>query len=279
MTSNPIRISSEYSIFEVVSFFLQNHITSAPIVDSKDKVLGQISDIELMKAFVQIKMNETSEYKIIDFEKNFFRPQFVNLNSTLPEIVTAMLHCPLKRVLVRDGFGLVGIISPKDVLRTLSGQKSGSLITKLIELEAKTENLNQNFHKVEKGLEKYKSLFDESPYMMYTTDQSGVIVLANSSLHNFLEYAPNQLVGKTVFDIHPESLHELVLKSVNQLLSHTKKETTFSSFKTKSGKIHRVELISSCLKDEQGRSVGAVTLSRLVDGDNLLRALNGVLKN
>ncbi|MCM2283101.1 MAG: PAS domain S-box protein [Bdellovibrionaceae bacterium] len=281
MTLNPLCLSAESDIQDAIRFFLKIHISSAPVINARSEILGQLDELSLMRAFVKHKVQQEKTLKVSDFSHLFSEPQFVSANAPLSEVLTSLIQCPLHRVLVRGGNGgLVGIISPKDVLRALDDKTrpEGTLPAKLRELETNVQKLDVQLQNAEKSLGQYDQLFAASPYMMHSVDRTGKVVMANPALHAFLGYAPGELVGKSVFEIYPKTLHEVVRKSLDQIIQEGRHDLTYSSFQTQAGRAERVEVVSSSIKDDQGRFIGTLTLSRPVDSDALLRSLHGVLE-
>lgn len=278
MTPNPASVSSQSNVEDVVEFFLQNSFSSAPVLDDSGRVLGQLSELNLMRAFVKVEVSQSQNQKLIEFKSLFMEPQFVETSTSLPEVVTALIRCPLHRVLVKNGAGkLVGIISPKDILRRFKGADRQNLQSKLKDLEGEVKKLSHHLKDTQADMDLYKRLFESSPVMTHSVDQKGVILMANPLLHEFLGYDPGELVGQSIFDLYPESLHHEVQQGLQEVIEQGKHALSYSSFKSKSGEVCRVEVISSSLMNDRGEFVGTLTLSRPVDGDQLLRSLHGIL--
>jgi hypothetical protein len=53
---------------------------------------------------------------------------------------------------------------------------------------------------------------------------------------------------------------------------------TYTTMLRKNGDKMRVDIVSSSFKDQKGEFVGTISISREVDAEDLLRALNGLMK-
>lgn len=280
MTRDPICISAENDVAEVVQFFLKNHVSSAPVVGGDGLVLGQLSELDLIRAVVKRQLDDPGLKKIGQFQDYFTQPEFVTSFADLATVVKALIRSPLHRALVADSTDrLLGIISPKDVLRALGGggPRRRHLTQDLQALEDKVKELNKTLQAQNKDLSRYAQVFDSEVYMMHSADRTGKILLANQALHQALDYGDGELIGKSVFDIYPLRLHETVKAGLERVIAGTGLVQVVSSFLTKNGDEVRVEIASSALRDENGNVMGTFTISHLMDTEHLLRKLHGVL--
>lgn len=281
MTPNPICIRADSDVFEAVDFFLKNGVSSAPVTNAAGKVLGQLPELGLMRAFVKRIVQDTPLKRVADFPEQFVHPEFVREKDDLPQVLRSLIHSPLHRVLVNDERErMIGIISPKDVLRALTGdrQHSGTMVKKLQDLEGQVKSLTQSLKTAAGVADQYNKFFESSAYMMHSADRTGKIIMANKVLHRNLGYNQGELIGKSIYDIYPVHLHKLVEMGLKQIMLSGKYELTYSSFISKSGHIFRVEVVSSSVMDGGGKIAASFTISRPVDGESMLRALHGVLE-
>ena len=281
MTPNPICIAAESDIHQAAEFFLKNFVSSAPVKSSEGKVLGQLHELGLMRALVRTKVKDTKLSKVIDFKDQFAAPEFVFDITELPQVVAGLIHSSLHRVLVKDAKGkLVGIISPKDVLRALLGddKKSGEgIVTKMSQLESEIKKLTESLKGATDSLEQYSSFAETGVYMVHSADCDGKILMANTALKNNLGYSGNELIGKNIMDIYAPYLEGEIQDGLRKIMTSGYNGPTYSTFVTKMGKPIRIEIVSSAINDASGKFVGTFTISRTVDSDVLLRALHGVL--
>jgi acetoin utilization protein AcuB len=58
MSKNPITVPMDYTIEETAEVLLKNRINGAPVVDNKGKVIGVITQTDILKALISLlKMN------------------------------------------------------------------------------------------------------------------------------------------------------------------------------------------------------------------------------
>ena len=281
MTANPMCIAADSDIHQAAEFFLKNFVSSVPVKDDNGNVLGQLHELGLMRALVRTKVKDTKLSKVIDFKDQFAAPEFVFDHAEIPLVVSGLMHSSVHRVLVKNSKGyLVGIISPKDVLRALLGdeKKSGEgIVTKLGQLEAEIQKLNQNLKDATSSLDQYASFAETGVYMVHSADRDGKILMANTALKKNLGYDGDELIGKNILDIYAPYLQGEIQEGLRKIMKSGYNGPTYSTFVTKKGKPLRIEIVSSAINDAQGKFIGTFTISRTVDSDVLLRALHGVL--
>lgn len=279
MTKDPACISSESDVQEAVEFFLKQHVGSVPVVGDDQKVIGHLSELGLMKAFVKRKVAGTHRLRVIDFKDVFVTPKFVVPSTPLVEVVKGIAQCPLHRVLVQKESGrLVGIISPKDVLRALSGDLSqtGRMQVKLLELEKEVNKLSEQLNETQRSFDNYAMLFDSAGYMMHSADKDGKILFANQRLHERLGYNEGSLIGRSVYDLYAPHVHDEIKIGLEKVAQFGRHELVYSTYLRKNGQPLRVEVVSSSLKDGSGHFIGTFTISRPIDSEAMLRSLHGV---
>jgi PAS domain S-box-containing protein len=279
MTPNPICISAESEIHEAAEFFLKNFVSSAPVTDTHGKVLGQLAELGLMRALVRARIKDTPLHKVIDFKEQLSAPQFVLESTDIPEVVKGLIQSPVHRVLVQSAAGkLVGIISPKDVLRSLMGEGKNTtkLSDKLHQLDDQIKILSTHLADANSHLMQHTKFFETNQYMMHSADRNGKILMANVTLHQMLGYEHDELIGKTIFDIYPENLHTQIRDGLKKVIAEGGHKLIYSTMVKKNGQTVRVEVVSSSVSDPQGKFLSTFTISRPIDGDLLLKALHGV---
>lgn len=282
MTRNPMTIDCRLDILEAVYFFTQHSIGSVPVLSPTGQVMGQMSEIELMKAFVQRKVDKNPKTKVQDYINLLVKPTFVNIDEPISAVVAGIIKCPLHRVLVKTSVEpLIGIVSPKDVLNYFQGSESRS-VTMLREIETLKEQiqaLKDAMRNAKAHLEVYANLFNSSPYMMYACNKEGCIIMANKKTHSMLGYDKGKLIGRSVLDLFPEDEHKRVGEALAKMKADDSHSVIYLSMKKKSGDVVRVEQASNILRDSGGEFMGIFFLNREMDSDQLLRALHGVFKD
>lgn len=269
MTPQPYIISTAMDIMEAAAFYTSHSITTAPVQNPLGEIMGLLSDIDLLKAVVQYKTSAKSGHTKIIHAQEWFEPaMFIADTDGVAEVVKSLVVSPTHRVLVRDkNKKLVGIISPKDLLRSLSGEKKAAqpLVDELHKLHVQIEQLKGKMNEMSMYLETYDTVFQSGHYMLHSVNKEGRIVMANERLHKILGYEPGELVGKTIFDIYHSSAHQEARAGLKRVMAEGKHFLTYSIMIKKNGESLKVDLASSALKDEVGRFLGTFTISRPYD--------------
>ncbi|WFM70389.1 CBS domain-containing protein [Halomonas sp. CKK8] len=137
MTPNVITVSPDSEVSEIASLLLEHGISAVPVVDADDKVLGIVSEGDLMRRVE----NDTDQHKswwlklfsgggnAVDYVKSHGRkaseimtphPLTISEDEPLHHIASLLEKRRIKRVpVVRDG-RLVGIVSRSNLLRGFS---------------------------------------------------------------------------------------------------------------------------------------------------------------
>ncbi|TDR55886.1 BON domain-containing protein [Halomonas ventosae] len=137
MTPNVITVSPDSEVSEIASLLLEHGISAVPVVDADDKVLGIVSEGDLMRRVE----NDTDQHKswwlklfsgggnAVDYVKSHGRkaseimtphPLTIAEDEPLHHIASLLEKRRIKRVpVVRDG-RLVGIVSRSNLLRGFS---------------------------------------------------------------------------------------------------------------------------------------------------------------
>ncbi|MDZ7852116.1 MAG: CBS domain-containing protein [Halomonas sp.] len=137
MTTNVITVTSDTEVSEIASLLVEHGISAVPVIDADDKVLGIVSEGDLMRRVE----NDSDQHKswwlklfgggsnAVDYVKSHGRkaseimtptPLTINEDEPLHRIASLLEKRRIKRVpVVRDG-KLVGIVSRSNVLRGFS---------------------------------------------------------------------------------------------------------------------------------------------------------------
>jgi predicted transcriptional regulator len=214
MTPNPKYISSGEELYKTTELFFENNIHYAPIMTPNKEVLGLLSEMGLVKAALKRYLEPDSHEKVIHHKELFETAYFVEEADSLDQVIKAMTKSESRRVLVRNKLGyLVGIISPKDILRLVSGQqvKTTNLRYELDKSKQEAQELTAKLQAFEHSLKLYRNVFEDSPYMMHSVNKEGVIIMANRRIHESLGYDKDELLGKKLSDLYPKTVvHEAV---------------------------------------------------------------------
>nr|WP_321464520.1 CBS domain-containing protein [uncultured Desulfobulbus sp.] len=144
MTTNVVTVHPQTSVRELASLLLERKISGAPVVDDAGKVLGVVTESDLifqnkrvhlptavaiLDAFVFLESPERTEQelkkmagaKVGDICSE--QPITVGPETELEEIATLMAEKKVHTLPVLDDEQLVGIIGKSDIIRTIAQGK------------------------------------------------------------------------------------------------------------------------------------------------------------
>jgi CBS domain-containing protein len=125
MTPDPIVLESSASIQEAVDLFTQKKISSAPVQSSMGDVAGTLTELGLVRALVLNQIQPEKYQKIAHCMELLSHGSFVLPSDSITTVIKTMIKSPTQRVLVKsNGRKILGIISPKDMMRVLLAGKS-----------------------------------------------------------------------------------------------------------------------------------------------------------
>lgn len=128
MTPKPTLLHSSDSIELASKTFFKLKITSAPVVSLTGEVIGQLTELGLLRALVMYQLQPEKFSKLEHCHDFFDVAHFVAPGDPISTVIRTMIKCPSRRILVRNARqDLLGIISPKDLLRLLKSGASGAV--------------------------------------------------------------------------------------------------------------------------------------------------------
>lgn len=283
MTERPLIINSGEDISTVIKIFVEGQITSAPVRSNTGEIMGMLTELGLIRAAIRNYINKGSEKSQIFYQQDLFLDvTSVNEFTPLDEVLKQLLQSQSHRVMVlNNAKAIVGIISPKDVLAYVFGEDIEfiSLRKRIEMLENQTAELQSKLKSTKDIMEKYQKLFVDSPAMIHSVDKDGIIVMANRRIHKILGYEESELIGKKITEIYAKSCHADALQGLKTIQERGRHQNTYTTMVTKDGQKIRVDLVSSSLKDKDGKFISTITASRPIDSESLLRALHGAFKS
>lgn len=279
MTQKPFSLKSSMTIPTAVETMMSHHISSAPVLDNAGKLLGQISEVELLKGYIFVSKKENSNKVLADFKKLFSVPVTVKESDPMDVIVKGVIGSASRRVLVLDDHGkLIGIISPKDILKFLVGDKnkSGTLVQEMTILQDRINILKDRLQATKSELDNIGGIVEKSPFMFHSVDASGNIVIANEKLHSELGYYPKELIGKSVYDLYDPREKPAVAASLKEISTSKTSVKVYTTYLRKNKEPLKVEVISTAILNSKGDFIATSSISRILDSDSLLRVLHGI---
>ena len=284
MTRTPLAVFASDTVQSVADVITQRKVSSLPVLSSTKEVLGVLSEVAVLKIFIKAKALGQTRGSIYE-HKSLFEPiRSVKETDGILDIVQTALKHPHQRVFVLDSVGrLQGVISPKDILAVLNDDNEASvpMQQELKDLRAQVATMKSTkaeLHQTEQRLKEYEKLMESTNFMLYAVDANGKIVIANARLHSALGYSAGQLLGKTLHDLYPPHLWKEADEALENAKSMRAPPTSYASYLTRLGGTIRVEVTSQIVPNERGEFLELSTMARVIDSDQLLRLLQGVLK-
>lgn len=265
MTPDPKFIGSGERLIDTIGLFFRNGIHYAPVITPTQEILGLLSEVSLLKASLRHYLDAEKNEKVYAHKDLLEPAHFVRETEPIEDVVKALIKSPSKRVLVmNDRAQLTGIISPKDVMRFLAGpaHQQLQLNEHVRKYEETTKTLALEVQTLQDMVHVYREAFDNSPLMMHSLDGRGKIVMANKKMHQMLGYDPGELVGKTLTDLYPHTMHELAVMGLEDLKRFGQHHTTSTQMVKADGHTFNVDVVSSTVKDPRGVFLATITISR-----------------
>lgn len=118
MTSKMIVAKEGMSIEDAVKLLVNNRITGLPVVDAQGRMIGILSEYDIIARVVSEEKIEASLFKdMIPYSK---KVDSVTEDTDLTEVLSRFIQLKCRRLPVLDKRGhLVGIISRRDVMKIL----------------------------------------------------------------------------------------------------------------------------------------------------------------
>ncbi len=280
MTHKPKTIHASDLLSDVMKLFLDQGITSSPVLGNQYEPLGMLSELNLTKAYMlyrsKLQASDKIGHHLELLEPIFSVPEEATLGDVLKEMVNSTTH----RLLVKNkSNNIVGIISPKDIMRAMIGQTnvSQNIREKLKETEMLLNETLEKMDKVEKFLEVYEKAFHETPYMMHAVNDQGIVIMANKRHHEMLGYKNGELIGKSIFDIYAKPMHGEAAEGLKKVIKTGHHHVTYTTLLRADGAHLRCDIASSSLHDRNGQFISTISVLRPIDSDEMLRILHGIV--
>lgn len=275
MTAEPLTVQTSDELKHVIDLFMSNAIHCAPVLSTGGDIMGILTDVALVKASLRRYLDPDKHEKVAHHGDLLEAAMIVEDDEPLQNVVKALLKSETNRVLVvNKQQRLLGIISPKDMVRFVTGEqrKSSDLRIELESVRQESQKLAKELESAKTNLDKYRKIFLDTPYMMHSVDADGSILLANRKIHEVLGYKANELVGKTLYDLYPPEMREEATKGLNHIIDVGFYNVTMTEMLRKDGSRVRVDIASSALRDTSGRFLSTISIARELDAA-LLKAL------
>ena len=114
MTTNVITVKKDMVLTEVIALLLRWHISALPVVDDEGKMIGIVSEIDLVNLTFDGNAADTKVEEVMVTDIVSFSP-----NANLAELVQSFSQKHLRRVPIIEEGKVVGVISRRDILREM----------------------------------------------------------------------------------------------------------------------------------------------------------------
>jgi CBS-domain-containing membrane protein len=114
MTTNVITVKKDVILTEVIGLLLRWHISAMPVVDDEGKMVGIISEIDLVNLTFDGNAADTTVGEVMVTDIISFSP-----STELADLVQTFSQKHLRRVPIIDKGKVVGIVSRRDILREM----------------------------------------------------------------------------------------------------------------------------------------------------------------
>ena len=114
MTTNVITVKKDMVLTDVIALLLRWHISAMPVVDNEDKIVGIVSEIDLVNLTFDGNAGDTIVEEVMVTNIVSF-----SQDAKLADLVQTFLKKHLRRVPIIDKGKVVGIVSRRDILREM----------------------------------------------------------------------------------------------------------------------------------------------------------------
>ena len=114
MTTNVITAKKDMVLTDVIALLLRWHISAMPVVDDEDRIVGIVSEIDLVNLTFDGNAADTIVEEVMVTDIVSFSP-----DAHLADLVQSFSKRHLRRVPIIDKGKVVGIVSRRDILREL----------------------------------------------------------------------------------------------------------------------------------------------------------------
>jgi len=114
MTTNVITAKKNMVLTDVIALLLRWHISAMPVVDDEDRIVGIVSEIDLVNLTFDGNAGDTTVEEVMVTDIVSFSP-----DTELADLVQSFSKRHLRRVPIIDKGKVVGIVSRRDILREM----------------------------------------------------------------------------------------------------------------------------------------------------------------
>lgn len=117
MSTKPATVKVDTSLHDAVQLLLEQKISGATVVDEDNRVVGVISEMDLLKALEQMSYYNQGDGKVKDYMTSDVITVEDNMN--IYDVAKKLSELKIRRLpVVKDG-KFVGVISSRSILRVM----------------------------------------------------------------------------------------------------------------------------------------------------------------
>lgn len=266
MTRTVVTEQKGCSVWNSLKKMAENNISCIIIVEDK-RPIGILTERDMTRLLFEKK-----DVRFRMVEDVMTAPVItISLETPLFDAVALMRKRKVRRLAVIDGNGeTVGLITQSDIVRGLEGHYIKSLKTVIREKE---EQLRETIRSLrEKSLHLDNILRFSTDMAIIATDINFRITYYNPAAEAIFGLKSVEVVGHTVVEMH-ERYHIDTERFSNAVSVLNKDgEYAFSFERKKRGKLMQIEGRMSCIRDQDGSTVGFVLMCRDVTKQKNLEA-------
>ncbi|MGE3756160.1 MAG: CBS domain-containing protein [Pseudobdellovibrionaceae bacterium] len=275
MSSPIVFINAEHILEQAEKIFHDNNLSTAPVLVDKKKVLGVITDFQLMKFFLMRNSNP-SRARIKDYAEDLDPVFLIDENEPISNAFKQMVQSPNHRIYVTSNNALTGALSPKDILPFMAGEEAIDRHWEkqdLIKARIQIKVLLTELSKTQDQLAQYEQAFTSSPYMIHSVNLDGQIVMANRMIHSVLGYTEGELIGKNITDLYSSQFHQQARDGITRVKVTGFHPMINTLMAKKSKELIQVDIATAARTGPDGEVVGTITIGRISDSGKMLEAL------
>ncbi len=117
MSKRLVTLTKDTNVIDAIKKLLDHKITSAPVIDSRGRLLGMFSEKDGLKVFLESVYDQGMSGKVGEYmATDTIR---VDANSSIVDLAEKFVKSPIRSFPVFQGGEFVGVISRVDVLKAL----------------------------------------------------------------------------------------------------------------------------------------------------------------
>ena len=144
MTEGVITVEKKTSLNDLVTLFLENKISCAPVIDTKNAIIGIVTKTDIVGHFLDIDLEISVKVMLQDALEHYTEhpqteittaaeldvgsimtrnPLTADVNTPIDELANNMIDHNIHRLIITENGEICGIISTLDILYHVSGRE------------------------------------------------------------------------------------------------------------------------------------------------------------